>query len=64
LSRCSSHCCSCFISATRRGGANPYVEQIDRWFGFDALMHGLDQGLSSGSVNELPIKLRNHDTAA
>jgi hypothetical protein len=46
------------------GGANPYVEQIDRWFGFDALMHGLDQGLSSGSVNELPIKLRNHDAAA
>ena len=46
------------------GGANPYVEQIDRWFGFDALRRGLDQGLSSGSVNELPIKLRNHDAAA
>jgi hypothetical protein len=27
------------------GGANPYVEQIDRWLGFDALMHALDHGL-------------------
>lgn len=38
-------------------GANPYVEQIDRWFGLDALRHGLDHRLSSG-VNELPVASR------
>jgi len=46
------------------GGANPYVEQIDRWFGFDALRHGLDRSRSSGGVDELPIPLHDHDTAA
>ena len=47
-----------------KGGANPYVEQIDRWFGFEALRRGLDHDLSSGGVDELAIQSRNHHAAA
>jgi hypothetical protein len=41
------------------GGANPYVEQIDRWFGFDALRRGLDHGLSSDGGDERTVTSRD-----
>jgi hypothetical protein len=30
-----------YVFRDASGGANPYVEQIDRWLGFDALMRAL-----------------------